>query len=676
MLIGSLNDDMADAKVKALAACTKVEDIGSAMASMPHYLSVGVNALAADGISKAINAMVDILMMILTGVEQIILFVLNMYVGTYACLIAAFIHGGLDMGIGAADEATKVMNTAIGSITQSISNDIGTIQNAINSAFSGISDIAGAFGAKPSPPQIDISGHLNDLKNIKVDDTQFVKDLVSLNKTIPTFDQVENFTANAISIPFNLIKNALNSSYAGYAFDKSIFPVANKEALTFCSDNSFINDFFQTLFDIIAKAKIGFIVVLAILAILACVPMALLEIRRWRRQKRHAYVFTKHGYDSMDVVYIASRPMTATWGIKLASRFSGKRQLLVRWAFAYATSLPAIFVLSLAIAGLFSCLCQFIILRAIQQEAPVLAAQVGNFAEEVVTTLEGVSVKWANDANGVIVNFNNKINQDVLGYVTNATTAVNNTLNTFENDMNTALNSVFNGTVLNNVVQDVVRCLIGIKIDNLEKGLTWVHDHAKVTFPTFPNDTFSRGASDSIHGDSELTSFLATPASVTTDEITGAVEHVTNALHSNLVQEALTSTGLLLIFVIVILIGICRSLASMTVPDKTRGEGGQRYVTASEMNSADAGAGTALLTGEGRRPMSPRTAAAAEKAQFPEFGEDTEYYGARDEKVSPFAGSSSGNEKTSRVRGGKAGLMRNASHWRSSSHGSVEDVGR
>ncbi|KAK1772832.1 putative plasma membrane fusion protein prm1 protein [Phialemonium atrogriseum] len=659
--IGSLNDNIGDAKVKALSSCTKVEDIGSAMASMPHYLSVGVNSLAADGINKAISAMVEVLMMILTGVEALILFVINMYVGTYACLIAAFIHGGLDVGVSAVEGATDFMNNAIDKITQSISDDVGKIQNAINSAFSTISSSASIFGANIDPPKIDITGHLDDLKNIQVDDTKFVQDLIQLNKTIPTFDQVKNFTEHAISIPFDLVKTQLNNSRSGWAFDKSIFPVAEKQALSFCSDNSFIRDFFQSMFELIAKAKITFIVVLSILAVAACIPMAYLEIRRWRRQQRDAYVFTKYGYDPMDVIYIVSRPFTAICGIKASSRFSGRRQVLVRWAIAYATSFPALFVLSLAIAGFFSCLCQYILLRAIQKEAPALASQVGNFAEDVVTTLQGVSVRWANDANGVVGHFNDEINNDVLGYVVNATAAVNDTLNTFETEMNDALDTVFKGTVLYNVVKGVIHCLIGIKIDSVQKGLTWVHDHARIDLPLFPNDTFSQGASNSIQGDSELTSFLATPASVTTDEITGAVEHVTDMLHSGIVQEAIISTALLLIWIIIILIGLCRALAGMAAPNRTRAEGGQRYA----MTTADpttATTGTAAVAGG---PV---------RTRFPQFGgggaasataDDFEARAARDEKLA--AGG---------VRGGKAGGLRSPGYWRGSSYGHVEDAGR
>lgn len=659
ILLASLNDDLGDAKTKALSACTKVEDIGSAMASMPHYLSVGVNDLAANGISKAVNGMVDVLMMILTGVEELILFIINMYVGTYACLIAAFIHSGLSIGVTVVGDTTDFMNSGIKTITDEIADDVKKFQDTINDAFDALNSVGSVFGGSSDPPTIDITGRLDDLRDIKVDSTQFTKDLVALNKTIPTFDQVQNLTRQAISIPFDLVKQQLNNSYAGYAFDNTVFPVAEKEKLTFCSDNSFINDFFENLFEIAAKAKIAFIVVIIVLAILAIVGMAWFEIVRYRKQQRHARVLTENGFDPMDVVYIASRPMTATIGIKIASKFSGKRQLLVRWAIAYGTSLPAIFVLSLAIAGFFSCFCQWIVLHSIEKEAPALTSQVGDFAEDVVKTLEGVSEKWANDANGVITKFNGDINDDVFGWVTNSTSAVNDTLNTFDDQMHRALDDVFGGTILEQPINDVIKCLIDNKIDAVQKGLTWVHDNAHVTFPLFPNDTFSVGAQESIDGDTELTTFLASPSSVTTDEISGAIEHVTTMLRNNIIQEALISTGLLLVYVILVLVGVIRALIGMAAPDKSHGEGGQRF-----------------YTGDGRAPLTPRSPARSREiseARFPQFGrgvaesavmDDYEARAMQDEKL--------GSASTAQVRGGKGGL-RSPGHWRGSSYGHVEE---
>ncbi|KAK0642918.1 hypothetical protein B0T16DRAFT_333186 [Cercophora newfieldiana] len=572
LLTGSLNDNIGDAKVKALSACTKVEDVGSAMASMPHYLSVGVNSLAADGISKTVRGLTQVLKMILMGVEALIMFVINFYIGTIVCMVSALIHGTLDVAIGAVEGATDVMNKAIGSITDGITSDLGSLQTTVNDLVGGVANLIGK-----EAPKIEVSGRINDLKNIKVDSSSFVRGLDSLNKTIPNFDQIEKLGKDALSIPFKLVTDQLDAKLGNYSFDRSVFPVAEKQALSFCSSNSFLNEFFTTLFEIVKKGKIAFAVVIPILAVLAMLVMGFFEIKRWRREKMRAKVFTENGYDPMDVVYIASRPMTAGAGIKLASRFKGKKNLVARWAIAYATSLPALFVLSLAIAGFFSCLCQFVLLRAIEKEAPALVNQVGDFAGDVVQTLEAVSTDWAVDANAGILNIQNDINDDLLGWVREATSAVNKTLNTIDTELNDGITNVFKDTVLLNTARQIANCLIGRKIDAIERGLTWVHDNAKITLPLFPNDTFSQGAGDSVNGDSDLKSFLASPSAVTTDEVSGAVQSVIKTLHDGIIQEALISTALLLVYIIVVLTGVVWALVDMAGRDKMRGEGGQKY---------------------------------------------------------------------------------------------------
>lgn len=573
ILTASLNDNIGDAKVKALSACTKVEDIGSAMASMPHYLSVGVNSLAADGISKTVRGMVEVLKMILTGVEALITFVINFYIGTWVCMISALIHGVFDVAIGAIEGATGVMNKAIGAITDGLANDVKGVQDSINDI---VNTIKNPFGGAQAPT-IDITSRVNDLKTIKVDPSVVVKGLGDLNRTIPNFDQVEKLGKDALSIPFKLLFEQIDSKFGNFSFSRDIFPPAQKQALSFCSGNSALNDFFTNLFEIVKKGKIAFAVVIPILAVVAMAIMGLLEVHRYRREQKHAKDIADNGSDPMDAVYIVGRPMTAGFGNKLASRLSGKKKLLVRWAVAYGTSLPALFVLSLAIAGFFSCFCQWILLRAIQNEAPNVTSQVGNFAKDVVQTLESVSDGWATTANQGVLSIQGDINDEMLGWVRDATSAVNRTLNTIDTELNDAITTVFKDTVLLNTARQIVNCLVGRKIDAVERGLTWVHDHAKVSLPLFPNDTFSQGSRDSVNGDSDLSSFLASPATVTTDEVSGAVQSVVRSLESGIVQEVLISTALLLVYIIIVLIGIVAALASMAQPDKTRGEGGQNY---------------------------------------------------------------------------------------------------
>ncbi|KAF3070886.1 Plasma membrane fusion protein PRM1 [Daldinia childiae] len=610
LTIGSLNGNLDDAKVKALSACTKVEDVGSAMASMPHYLSVGVNRLTASGITESVHALMTILDMILTGIEQLILFVIGMMTDTYVCLITMVVHGGLNASSLAITKTTEAMNDAIDGVAKAINSTADDLQKpvdamysivngalnageqatsavggaintataavggAIETAIGGIGDIFNKRADIPPPPEItgaifkrvdlppkpevagDIRAVAAKLSNVNINTTGFVSDLDALNQELPDFDDIKNLTAMAVSFPFNLIREQLTKAYGNWEFNDSVFPVAKKEALSFCSDNTAINDFFDGLYEIAHIAKIVAIVVLILLALAACIPMAYMEIRRWRR----AQISASDAYDDMDLVYMSSRPTTARVGYWIASKFGEKRRVLVRWCIAYATSLPALFVLSLALAGFFSCFCQWILLNTMQKEIPELANQVGDFANQVVGTLDGVSQKWADDANGVITSFSTEINDDILGKVTNGTAAINDTLNTFMSEIDKGLNTVFGHTMFKDLAANTVRCLIGLKVESVQKGLTWVHDHAHINFPMFPNDVFSVGAAKSISGDSDLTSFLASPSSVTTDEITGSVTHVTDWLRSNIIQDALVATGLLLVYVIIILIGVVRTL--------------------------------------------------------------------------------------------------------------------
>ena len=293
-----------------------------------------------------------------------------------------------------------------------------------------------------------------------------------------------------------------------------------------------------------------------------------------------AQLLQQHAFDPLDVVQIASRPLSSTVGIKAASTFkSTRRQILTRWWVSYAASTPALFVLSLGLAGLFACLCHIILLKSVEREVPVLAAEVGEFAEEVVNILNNASQQWAVATNQVIDSANTDINKEVFGWVNKTTGAVNDTLNTFVSDMSDALNTTFGGTPLYDPVVEVLNCLIGLKIAAFQKGLTWVSDNAHIDFPHLPNDTFSLGAIASLANDSKTPadSFLADPDSQATDQITNAVAAVTTNIEHHIRTEAIISTCVVLLWVIIVLMGLARTAYLFMGRDKTRGEGGPTY---------------------------------------------------------------------------------------------------
>lgn len=574
--IAGLSKDLSSAKRESLSACTGVESMGSAMASMPHYMSAGVNELTASGVEKAINGLMSMLLLSVTAVEEIVVFVINVLTQTYLCLITLVVTGSIHVALDVVEGASKFLNNTLGDIESGIKDGVDDFQGVLNDFLEGFGSIASITGSSVDVPKLDFSDSLDELENLSLP-SSLTDDIEDMRKSIPDFEDVKNFTNEAIRTPFELVKKLINESMVDYEFDRSVFPVPAKEKLNFCSDNNGINGFFDGLASIVSTAKKVFIGVLVVAAILACIPMAWSEIRRWRTMKERSELVRKDAHDPMDVVYIVSRPYTSTAGIKTASRFSSTRkQTLVRWAFAYATSTPALFVLCLGIAGLFSCLCQFILLRTLQREVPKLSNQVGEFADNVVTSLDNASEQWALNTNDVIDSTNTDINEKVLGWVNTTTGAVNDTLNLFVDETEKVLNDTFGGTILRDPIQDVLECLILLKIEGIQKALTWVSEHAHVDFPKMANDTFSLGAAASIAEDNpdSSDSFLANPGGEASDKISEAVVRVVRYLEEAIRTEALISTGVVLLWVFIALLGIIRAYSLFYSRGKTRGDGG------------------------------------------------------------------------------------------------------
>ncbi|KAK4690649.1 hypothetical protein P7C71_g6187, partial [Lecanoromycetidae sp. Uapishka_2] len=581
--ISCLHNDLASAKNEAMSACNGVESMGSTMASMPHYLAAGVNELAGSGVEKAVHGLMSMLLMTITGVEELIVFYVNMLTGTYMCLITLVVAGALHAALSLIEDVSGFLNSTLHGIGDDIAATIGTFQNDLNKFTSGINSIPEAFGKKgPTIPTIDVNSSITKLQNLELP-ANMTADLNRLNSSIPTFQDVQNFTDNVIRMPFEEVKKLINGSLQ-FSFNRSLLPVPQKEALTFCSDNNGIGTFFDDLAHLADIAKRVFLSVLLILAILACVPMAYQEIRRWRTMKQRAELVADKSFDPMDVIYIASRPYTATAGIKAAAPFqSTKKQVLVRWVIAYATSTPALLVLSLGVTGLLACLCQYILLKIVVKEVPALAEEVGEFAGLVVDKLNNASESWANGTNAAIMGVNNDINHNMLGWVNTTTGAINDTLNAFINETTKVLNDTFGGTVLYGPVTGIFECLIGLKVASIEKGLTWVSDNAQVDFPEVNGSVFSLGAAaslaDSTSSGSSNTSgsFLSSPGSDAEDKITAAISTVVQHLTDAIKNEAIISLCIVMLWVIIVLIGIARALYVTFRHERNRAEGGPSH---------------------------------------------------------------------------------------------------
>jgi hypothetical protein len=570
--IASTDNGLASARREALSACSSVEKVGSAMASMPHYMSGGVNKMTASGMTNAVHALQSMVGLTVTGVEEIIVFYIGMLTNTYLCLTTFAVTGSIRVvidGLEAAQQELTNMTNAIGGELSSVGSDL---QKELIDFVSGLNTFTDA-----KLPSIDFTKQINELKNLKLP-VNMTDDLSKLNSSLPTFEQVKNATDGVIRLPFEELKKLINKSMGNYTFNDTLFPVPQKETLTFCSDGNGINSFFDGLVHIEQVAKKVFIATLIIAAIVVCFPMAWWEVKRFQRLQERSKLVGNHATDPMDVVYMASRPTTSRIGLAMSSKFSSQRhKILARWAFSYMTSPAALFLLSLALAGLFSCFCQWILLKAIQKEVPALANQVANFSGMVVKKIDNASTAWADGTNQVIQSETQRLNAELFGWVNTSTVAVNNTLNKFVDETMNVLNMTFGGTPLYNPVKEVFNCLIGLKIAGIEKGLTWVHDNAHIAFPLLDNQTFSLTGAAQKSNDPTAQNILADPSTGAKDGIDNAVARVVNALAKGIWQEFIISIMVFVVWLIVCLSGLITALINSRGHDKVRAEAGHEY---------------------------------------------------------------------------------------------------
>lgn len=594
-----LNTDMESARREALSSCTGVESMGSAMASMPHYLSKGVNELAASSVEAAVRALEKTVLMLITGIQEIIIFVVHMFTSTYLCLIMLAINSSIGAVTDAAKAIVEAAEKGAKAIFDEINDEKGDFESAINKVTEKISSVPNFFGANIEIPKLRLPS-LDKLKDFSVAN-EVGADLDNLKENIPNFKEVQDAADNVIKKPFALLKvksqprafdeqsltlhqEAVNSSLTVYEFDRNVFPVPAKEQLTFCSDNPAINNFFDGLVKTIdVTKKIVFGVVLSLVFIFMPI-MGYLEWRSHRKtdeRARNIIPIAKERSEPafyIDVSNILGRPYPTGAGLALSDRYRERkpnRATLIRWAVSYVTSPPVLFVLALGIAGLLGVLAQYVVLRKVESETPKLAAEVGEFAGIVVQKLQGASEKWATSTNGVISDTNAELNKELFGWVQTGTTAVNDTLNTFVDEMEKGLDEVFGNGPLKEPIKEVINCLIGLKIAGIQKGLTWAKEHAQIAFPTLPKDTFSVGASDSILPESaNAESFLADPGSKATDKITNSLARLTDKWKETLIVEAIINACIIGIWVICVFIALGRLAVGWNSKEKTRGEGG------------------------------------------------------------------------------------------------------
>ncbi|GAA5880772.1 hypothetical protein JCM1840_001368 [Sporobolomyces johnsonii] len=577
-LLASIPPLVQDAKATLTAACAGVEGAASVAVSLPHYMADSVNELNSKAVSAVTNGAGTVLDLTLQALEAIILFMIDTYRSLFLCLMDLAIHGSLTLLIDAIEEAQQFVTSAMSTIRTDIQDAISGISTSLNKTIGLIDDIP---GVDVSAPSIDIPD-LSSLENVTLP-TTIIDALTELNSSIPTLDTLRSTLDSLISTPIDSLRATINSTLSNRTIDIEMLPVPAKQTVELCGnlDTSWIDSVGHDLAQFV-KIAIGLVVLLMVLFILAC---AIYERYRYRTflggvaAAREAWLLDLlsgpngaiHPASASDALSktnllsflnASSHPTLFAYVSRLTSllalRTSNAKANLI-WFLSYIASPNAWAFLALGLVGLIVVQIQLAMLQGPVKDLARKRADegAGEFSSSVLGTLNAKmnasSWEFADETNKVILSVQDGINDDLFGWVNGTTTALNTTMYTFYDGITDALTDVFNGTVLNDPILDLVYCLVGSKVNDISTALTWLHSNAHISLPTVSHSVLLLSTNRS----TELTdSLTSSNSSVSTTSI---VDKMVNSYVHSLEQQRMgffVAIGIWALVVVMGLIGV------------------------------------------------------------------------------------------------------------------------
>ncbi|GHM92854.1 plasma membrane fusion protein prm1 [Saccharomyces cerevisiae] len=519
-----------------LSNCYSIDSLYSKMTdNTPHYLGIMGNYLIEKGMEETVKATLETLSLIVYASEGLVNFAIDLYLGTYACLIVSAVDGTVDVATNTTEKLISLVNDTVSSVANELDTGLNDISKIINKVIKAASKLENFFTGDDDDSNMtssikSVNLTISALHNLYIPSSINDK-LEELSAKTPDFAQVKNTTKNLISVPFNEVRKNIKAVNASNIIgDTSVLyvpPVSLDNSTGICSSNqSEILAFYSILGQVLKIATVVCITVLICFAVGAMAPVAWNEIKLWRhlcgmrdhymlsRQDSYTSFSSENTHELKDPfrdppiqngqydVIASYQQCFQTWNTRIAGWMTNlvtfgkspenidpKTKQKIEWVVAYMTSERALCVLGIGLLGILVCICQFVMIALLKHKiSHSLTSNDGDGVQNLLKSSTAVDIEnqmslWSVQTNKYINTTETNINQEVFGWINTTTLSVNNTVATMISDIDTTLADVFNGTLLYNPMKTVVGCAIENKLYTIEKAMTWIHDKAQLHIP-------------------------------------------------------------------------------------------------------------------------------------------------------------------------------------------------
>lgn len=524
----SIKDMINLAKSYTLSQCQAIDSLYTeGLNDAPHYLGLMGNFLIQKTLIQSVKASTGIMSLIVYAGEELLTFAIDLYLGTYVCLLVSAIDGTVDVATNTTEALVGLVNSSMEAFSEELNGGLTDISDFINKIVSAASKIESLFddGDDDSDAsQIDkVNLTISSLRNFRIPSSINNK-LQELSNNTPDFAEVKNTTKNLISIPFEKVRNEIDSINASSIVGDSKFlyvPSLNgsySNTSGICGPNETrieeIYDSFEKTLKIVTAVLISLIILAAIAAML---PSAWREYKLWKRlcAMRDQYLevqesakrmqekgetldpFDSGGQEKTYDVIGSYQQCFHRWNDRIANlvfkvycsiphnKITSGQKVETQWVIAYVTSERALLVLGVGSLALLTSILQFIIIAVLRnlvtRSDNVSLGDLSN--STIASSLKQDMNLWSQTTNSYIASTETDLNKQVFGWINETTVSVNTTVNKMMSDIDSTLQDLFNNTILYSPMKTVVSCIIGNKLTAIEQAMTWINEKASFSLP-------------------------------------------------------------------------------------------------------------------------------------------------------------------------------------------------
>lgn len=470
--------------------CLVANRYSSSVLSAPHYAAEGLNNLVEVGVRKANAALNELVGMLLSGTEELLLFYVQLMIGTYVCLLTAAVDLGVDIATNSTEAIASWVNNTLTNATHALNEGLDDLLKVVNNAESFGESMIELFTGKDGKqtPLSRVNLTVEALQNISIP-AGINTNLENLSQKTPDFDTLKNKTKSLISEAFDVAKKKIANN-STYIDSSASIKVPAIRTVDICPSDENLKRIFDSIAHDLSRATEGIFWAVIVVSLLILGPLSYIEWRRWKRAREMTQeVVKRQPQDAPGVFFVVDLfhnrvpYLTAGWGNRMFHVTDQSQRNVTHWAASYVLTPSSLFLLQIGVLGVLAVALQFILLHIASKGLHKAGEDILTIAASALALAKDIAKSWANNTNDYLSTTQNNMNHGTLGLVSNVTQSLNSTISEFYDDLDNELKRMFDGTLLQKPVRAVVKCVIGDKIESIEKGLTWVHKQANVTLP-------------------------------------------------------------------------------------------------------------------------------------------------------------------------------------------------